>query len=70
MNVKELRQKLADAPDDARVVVSAPDHEYRPVMTALSTTAFKYGRCMFYEDHGDNHKLNVSDERVQVVVIE
>jgi len=70
MKVKELRQKLADAPDDAEVVVPAPDHEFDKVTRVHSTTAF-WSRSggMLYEDHGDEHKLAPADERTSVVII-
>jgi len=52
LTVKALRALLADAPDDAIVMVPAHDHAYR-LADAEVTTALQENRYSWTEDHGE-----------------
>lgn len=55
MKVKTLRARLADAPDDADVVVSAGDHGYRRVSEGAVASAELTSQKTLHEYHGDEH---------------
>jgi hypothetical protein len=48
MNVKQLRELLATAPDDAPVLTSGPDHSYSLVTAHLTTAAVSRERSRTY----------------------
>lgn len=73
--VKQLREMLKDVPDDAIVVVVAPDHEYRmadvsalTALTRISGDPTRGGEWM-YEDYGDDNKLDDDDYRIPVLLV-
>jgi hypothetical protein len=67
MNVGQLRTLLANAPDDAVILVPASDHSYREVRAVL-TTALGSKRDGYMEDFGE--EFNESNApRVQAVVV-
>lgn len=61
LNVKRLKELLANAPDDAPVLVPAPDHSYRLVTAEVGTACWKDGswtedcgpECELYDDIGE-----------------
>lgn len=70
MNVKQLREILADMPDNAPVLVSAPDHAYREC-SVEDTTAGMVGprrHSTFYEWFGEEHR-SVGEKPVRALVI-
>lgn len=52
MNIKQLKDLIADAPDSMPVLMPATDHAYRPA-TAERTTALKERGGSWTEDHGE-----------------
>lgn len=52
MKVGDLRKLIEGVPDDACVVVPAPDHSYREAHCQL-TTGLRAGRSEWTEDHGE-----------------
>lgn len=52
MKVKDLKALIENAPDDAIVVMSGHDHEYREC-SCMMTTALKEGKYSWTEDFGE-----------------
>lgn len=70
MTVKQLKAILKGAPDDARVVSSATDHNYRDVHVTI-TTAVKDEFSNMSEDYGEaDAPLEEGEKRIDVVVID
>jgi hypothetical protein len=62
MNVRQLKEQLAGVPDDAIVVVPAPDHSYRPASVDSMKARSYHDRRTFYlqEDTGQETGVRVS----------
>lgn len=69
MNVKQLKELIADLPDDIKIVVPCRDHSYRNVSGEVSTALYSRP-AGWTEDHGEEATPEESfGKRVQVVVI-
>lgn len=55
MTVKRLRELIADLPDTAPVLLSAPDHEYIDVAAVSVETARRARDGTWTEDQGEEN---------------
>ena len=70
MNVKQLRALIADMPDDAPVLVPAPDHSYRECAAEDGTAGMTGARRSpdFWEWFGEEH-ASEGEKPVRALVI-
>ena len=70
--VKQLKELIANLPDDAQVLVPGEDHSYRAA-SVEATTALREGRGRhsgWTEDHGEELTPEADyGKRMQVVVV-
>jgi len=68
MNVKRLKQLIANLPDEMPVLVTIPDHSYRECTGAV-TTALR-DKHVWSEDHGEeNTPESEYGKRTRVLVM-
>lgn len=65
---RELLLKIAEAPDDAYVLVPSSDHSYRPAEARVESALFSRRSHEFSEDFGDKHKDKL-EIRITAIII-
>lgn len=68
LNVGHLRRLIADLPDDAPVLVPAPDHSYRQPFAEVGPA--RLGNDGWSEDDGDTEPNNDLGKRYEVLIIQ
>jgi hypothetical protein len=70
MTIKQLKQIIADLPDDSVILVPAPDHTYRNVGAHITTALYDADHESWAEDWGDVYTpADIYGERFKVLVI-
>ena len=68
MNVKQLKQILKDAPDDAPVLVSGNDHSYWSPRVTLGKAVLE-GVCETYQEYWPQVDLGKKDKVLPAILI-
>jgi hypothetical protein len=70
MKVKDLKKILAGMDDEAIIVVEGSDHSYTLIRWVTEKTAVGPSDSDLYEDYGDEHKTDPTDERFKIVLFD
>jgi hypothetical protein len=70
MNIKKLKELIANMPDEALVLVPDSDHSYRVPNVNAGTAIRNKAGDYIYEDHGDENKDFKQDVRIDALIIE
>lgn len=69
IHAKQLREWLAKVPDDAILLVPAPDHSYRPASISKGKALFTKDGYIS-EDHGEDYDEPGMGKRKDVLIVQ
>ena len=71
MKVSDLKKLIATAPEDAVLVVPAPDHSMRPAMAGIGTVLFDRKSYLWTQDYGEDSTPEADyGKRIPALIVE
>ncbi len=71
MNIKKLKEEIADLSDDALIIAPSGDHSFRVVQACAATALYDAKLRCWSEDHGEEITPEAEyGKRIDVLIIE